>query len=83
MDTYRYYTFVTLVLPLIISLCISVLAYGKMKRKYIKVRTFYEPDFCNTKEYKRYYRGRKQIDNLMAPLEFVKTDSKEGSQGEW
>ena len=70
-ETYRLYEFYTLVLPLMISLCISVVAYGKMRKRYMEVRAFYEPEFCKTKEYKRYKRSKKMWDGMLAPLLFV------------
>lgn len=68
-DAYRLYEFYTLVLPLMISLCISVVAYGKMREKYMEVRVSYEPQFCETKEYKRYLRSRQWWDTVLTPFQ--------------
>lgn len=73
-ETYRLYEFYTLVLPLMISLCISVVAYGKMKEKYMEVRTSYEPEFCKSKEYRRYRKKKNMWDKLLEPLLFVEDE---------
>ena len=73
-ETYRLYEFYTLVLPLMISLCISVVAYGKMKEKYMEVRASYEPEFCESKEYRRYKKKKDMWGKLLEPLLFVEDE---------
>lgn len=73
-ETYRLYEFYTLVLPLVISLCISVVAYGRMKEKYMEVRASYEPKFRRSKEYRRYKKYKDMRDAFMEPFLFVESE---------
>lgn len=65
-DEYRMYEFVTLVIPLIISLSIFFLMYVRMKRKYMDLRAYYEPEYRLDKGYQRY----KKMNEIMQKFLF-------------
>lgn len=69
-NDYRLYEFISLVLPLMISLCITLAAYGTMERKYIEIKAYYEPEFKNSKKYRRYAAINGMMEKLMRPLCF-------------